>query len=105
MDWLKKLLESLKKFIEGVMPDKKNHLLWGDLTGLPIILAFYGLFSIFGRESLGVYLGGAIAVIWYAYKEYRDWRTGLGKAEFMDWFWTSFDVFKMLIFYAVITDL
>ena len=74
----------IKKFIDSIAIDKKDHLILGIITGFPMVLLFGNI-------------GGLIAVVLYALKEIvHDKIQGKGKCEFLDWWWNSIPVFQFL---------
>jgi hypothetical protein len=80
-------MNKLANFISNLREDHKAHFIVGVLTGFPMVLLFGNI-------------GGLIAIIIYALKEFiYDKALGKGNMEFLDWLYSSIPVFFYLIIY------
>ena len=74
----------IKRLIDNVAKDKKDHVLLGMIIGYPLMI-LGSLFDIAFSVDFMFVTGGIFAIILVGLKELiHDWRQGKGTPEFMD---------------------
>lgn len=77
----------LKKLINSIALDKKDHVLLGLIIGFPLIL-------LFGNW------GGYLSIILVGLKEvWHDWRQGKGNPEWLDFIASAVPIIILMIIY------
>ncbi len=75
----------IKKLIDSIAIDKKDHVLLGIIIGFPLVLLFGNI-------------GGLIALALVGLKEvWHDWRLGKGKPEWLDFIASAIPVIMFMI--------
>ena len=75
----------IKKLIDSIAIDKKDHVLLGLIIGFPLVLLFGNV-------------GGYIAIVLVGLKEvWHDWRLGKGKPEWLDFIASAIPIIMLMI--------
>ncbi|MCP4355269.1 MAG: hypothetical protein GY793_06480 [Proteobacteria bacterium] len=75
----------IKKFINSIAIDKKDHIILGIIIGFPLVLFFGNI-------------GGYIAIALVGLKEvWHDWRQGKGNPEWLDFIASAIPIIMFLI--------
>ena len=88
----------IKKIIDSIAQDKKDHVLLGMFIGYPLMILGFVIDQIFNVDFMLV-SGGIIAIILVGLKELiHDWYQGKGNPELADFLYSAVPILFPLIF-------
>ena len=77
-------MKKIKQFIDNLSPDKKSHVVLGEVINPPIIIIAMLIGKYFDSILIGVNLGVLVCLLIHATIEFYQQITGTGKKEFWD---------------------
>lgn len=91
----------IKKIIDGIAQDKKDHVLLGMFIGYPLMILGFVIDQIFNVDFMLV-SGGIIAVILVGLKELiHDWYQDKGNPELADFLYSAVPILFPLTTYLI----
>ena len=88
----------IKRFIDNLDDDKKDHVLLGIITGYPLIIIGFIIDLIFGFNFMAI-IGGLIGIILVGAKEViHDWIQGKGNPDWWDFIASAIPILFPLLF-------
>jgi len=91
----------IKKIIDSIAQDKKDHVLLGVFIGYPLIIIGFVIDQIFNIDFMLV-SGGIIAIILVGLKEIiHDWYQGKGNPELADFIYSAVPILFPLTTYLI----
>ena len=91
----------IKKIIDSIAQDKKDHVLLGIFIGYPLMILGYVIDQIFNIDFMLV-LGAIAGIILVGLKELiHDWYLGKGNPELADFLYSALPILFSLIMYKI----
>ena len=95
----------IKKFIDSLASDKKDHIILGLIVGFGCIVPGY-LIEYFMKVEYFALIGGAFGIILVGAKEViHDWLLGKGNPEWWDFIASAVPILMMMITFVMATSL
>jgi hypothetical protein len=91
----------IKKIIDSIAKDKKDHVLLGMFVGYPLMILGY-LIDILAGLNFAIILGGVLGVVLVGLKEIvYDWLMDLGTPEWLDFIASAIPIVFPMITYLL----
>ena len=89
----------IKKIINNIPKDKKDHVLLGMFVGYPLMILGY-LIDILASLNFVIILGGILGIVLVGLKEIAyDWIMGLGNPEWWDFIASAIPIVFPIVIY------